>query len=126
MKMSELLPRKHDKWMVPMVVLMIPLLVVLFGKIVGWTVWAKSTDKDIVSCANQISLNAQHIEALEASTEILKIRSAEIKSNMKNLIDTVRASNARQEKQMDHLNKQIEKVADTVLKILQNGKGDGD
>ena len=116
---SENRNRKFDRWKLPGAILST---IVLSSMVISVGMWAKATEKDIEACAKLAEDNKQRVIYLEKCTEVSKIQNNTIKDKVDNLINKVDATAARQEKALDILNKQNEKVLDMVIKIMQNGK----
>jgi len=112
---NPIIPRKHDKWMVPVIVALLPILFVAFTTSIRW---AKATDKDMKAVERSVKLNDEqdartksHIDYLMKCEAASRTADAELKIKLDNLIKTV-----------DNIAGKQEKILDRVIILIQNGK----
>ena len=110
--------RKHDKWMIPAVVVMLP---VLFAGVVSWAVWAKATDKDIKAVKTSVEVldtyarkTGEHVSYLLKCEGDSRARNSNVETKIDNMTDIV-----------DDIQTKQEKILDMIIRILENGKPSG-
>lgn len=95
-----LLPRKHDKWMVPATIGVVITLVVL---ILNWGRWTSNIEGGINNNAKQIEINKKHIQILEQCNTNARIFDAKIATQLEGLQEQIRKVDRKQDRILDKL-----------------------
>ncbi len=112
----KILPRKHDKWMVPIVLALVPALL-------GGAMWVQAQQKDMTACADGVRTNKIHIQTLEQNTAEIQAALLVNSNTLRNIDKSVTKMATKQDKDNDKVEQRLEKLTDLVIKLIQNGDG---